>query len=40
MTQDVLTVAGLLDDDGWSRSSGAEGWTVKDVISSSLPEGR
>ncbi|MET9387932.1 maleylpyruvate isomerase N-terminal domain-containing protein [Streptomyces sp. NPDC002928] len=33
MTQDVLTVAGLLDDDGWSRSSGAEGWTVKDVIS-------
>ncbi|MFF7469046.1 maleylpyruvate isomerase N-terminal domain-containing protein [Streptomyces sp. NPDC008092] len=33
LTQDVLALGGSLDDDDWSRPSGAEGWTVKDVFS-------
>ncbi|MFD8725729.1 maleylpyruvate isomerase N-terminal domain-containing protein [Streptomyces sp. NPDC059629] len=32
-TQDLLLVAGTLDDAGWNRPSGAEGWRVKDVFS-------
>ncbi|WP_217559275.1 maleylpyruvate isomerase family mycothiol-dependent enzyme [Streptomyces sp. GbtcB6] len=33
LAQDVLALAGSLDDDDWRRPSGAEGWTVKDVFS-------
>jgi hypothetical protein len=32
-TQDLLLLAGTLKDEDWSRPSGAEGWTVKDVFS-------
>lgn len=33
LTQDMFTLAEALGEDDWSRPSGADGWTVKDVFS-------